>query len=601
MSGSEDRSNQTGEYVVVARRYRPQSFEDLVGQGTVSQALCNAITTDRVGHAYLFTGARGVGKTSTARILSKALNCQTGPTPTPCGRCDICLQVANGDDVDVLEIDGASNRGIDEIRQLRSNVGIRPSRARFKVYIIDEVHMLTKEAFNALLKTLEEPPEHVKFIFCTTEPGKIPITVLSRCQRFDFSPVSAEEIVQRLQQIVEQEGAQAEPAALQLLARRAAGSMRDSQSLLEQLLSFVGDQISVDDVHTMLGTARDERLRELVQPLADRDAAGALNGLGRAMAEGVDPGQLAEQIVGCLRDMMAAHVGCSPDLLLYHAPSEFDSLRERAESWGMQSLLAAVQVVDQTISRMRQSVHSRILLELALVRIAQLEQLDDLSDLIQRLDRGDAGPAKTAVPNSKKKTALTKTNADARGDRSSGASAPNPPTDPAVNAPPDSADVQAASTPPAEAKLADSEPVDTGSHPPLTEHQAQQAWRAALGSLNDMTADCASHADSVAISGPNRLVVRFRGMYNSSKSFCERPARKETLEKALSVAAGRPLRLDFHVLKEDRAHPTPPKPVVSRQQLKQQAASHPLVALAVELFDAEVISVELRQDVKKSS
>ena len=403
MSGSEDRSNQTGEYVVVARRYRPQSFEDLVGQGTVSQALCNAITTDRVGHAYLFTGARGVGKTSTARILSKALNCQTGPTPTPCGRCDICLQVANGDDVDVLEIDGASNRGIDEIRQLRSNVGIRPSRARFKVYIIDEVHMLTKEAFNALLKTLEEPPEHVKFIFCTTEPGKIPITVLSRCQRFDFSPVSAEEIVARLQQIIEQEGAQADPAALQLLARRAAGSMRDSQSLLEQLLSFVGDHISVDDVHTMLGTARDERLRDLVQPLADRDAAGALNGLGRALAEGVDAGQLAEQIVGCLRDMMAAHVGCSPDILMYHAPSEFNSLRERAESWGMESLLAAVQIIDQTISRMKQSVHSRILLELSLVRIAQLEQLDDLSELIQRLDCSDSASAISPVPNSKKK------------------------------------------------------------------------------------------------------------------------------------------------------------------------------------------------------
>ncbi len=254
----------TTEYVVVARRYRPQSFADLVGQATVSQALCNAITTDRVGHAYLFTGARGVGKTSTARILAKSLNCETGPTTTPCGECDICQQIANGDDVDVLEIDGASNRGIDEIRQLRSNVGIRPSRARFKVYIIDEVHMLTKEAFNALLKTLEEPPDHVKFVFCTTEPGKIPVTVLSRCQRFDFAPVMTAEIVQRLQFIVEHEGAQAEPEALELLARRAAGSMRDSQSLLEQLLSFVNEPITVDHVHAMLGTARDERLQGIL-------------------------------------------------------------------------------------------------------------------------------------------------------------------------------------------------------------------------------------------------------------------------------------------------------------------------------------------------
>ena len=177
------------QYVVVARRYRPQTFGELIGQQHVAQALCNAIETNRVGHAYLFTGARGVGKTSAARVLSKALNCSSGPTATPCGECDVCRGVADGNDVDVLEIDGASNRGIDEIRQLRSNVNVRPSRARFKIYIIDEVHMLTKEAFNALLKTLEEPPEHVKFIFCTTDPEKIPITVLSRCQRFDFAPI----------------------------------------------------------------------------------------------------------------------------------------------------------------------------------------------------------------------------------------------------------------------------------------------------------------------------------------------------------------------------------------------------------------------------
>ncbi|MCH7727627.1 MAG: DNA polymerase III subunit gamma/tau, partial [Planctomycetes bacterium] len=189
-------------YIVVARRYRPQSFDQLIGQSQVSQALCGAITTNRVGHAYLFTGARGVGKTSTARIFAKSLNCTDGPTPSPCNECDICQSIARGDDMDVVEIDGASNRGIDEIRQLRANVNVRASRARFKIYIIDEVHMLTTPAFNALLKTLEEPPEHVKFIFCTTDPEKIPITVLSRCQRYDFVPINADEIVERLKQIV---------------------------------------------------------------------------------------------------------------------------------------------------------------------------------------------------------------------------------------------------------------------------------------------------------------------------------------------------------------------------------------------------------------
>src|SRR6187200_2783105 len=224
-------------YTVVARRYRPQDFSQLIGQGQVSQALANAITTNRVGHAYLFTGARGVGKTSTARILAKALNCVNGPTTSPCGVCDICQGIASGGDVDVIEIDGASNRGIDEIRQLRSNVNVRPSRARFKIYIIDEVHMLTNQAFNALLKTLEEPPEHVKFIFCTTEADKIPATIISRCQRFDFAGIRAGQIQSRLIQIAAAEGVQIEPEAAQIIASRAAGSMRDSQSLLEQLLA----------------------------------------------------------------------------------------------------------------------------------------------------------------------------------------------------------------------------------------------------------------------------------------------------------------------------------------------------------------------------
>ena len=199
------------EYVVVARRYRPQTFAELVGQEHIARALSAAISTNRVGHAYLFTGARGVGKTSAARILAKCLNCQSGPVPpVPCDRCDSCLSIASGDDVDVLEIDGASNRGIEEMRELRHNVAIRPSRSRFKIYIIDEVHMLTREAFNALLKTLEEPPEHVKFIFCTTEAEKIPVTILSRCQRFDFAGIQTASITERLRQIVASEGIEAD-------------------------------------------------------------------------------------------------------------------------------------------------------------------------------------------------------------------------------------------------------------------------------------------------------------------------------------------------------------------------------------------------------
>src|SRR5438270_7295020 len=225
-------------YTVLARRYRPQQFADLVGQEPVAQALTNALKSNRVAHAYLFTGARGVGKTSTARILAKALNCVRGPTATPCDACEICQSIAAGEDVDVLEIDGASNRGIDEVREIRQNVQYRPSRSRYKIYIIDEVHMLTPQAFNALLKTLEEPPPHVKFIFATTEVQKIPITILSRCQRFDFAGIGTAPIKERLRAIVENEGMRADDEALDMIARRAGGSMRDAQSLLDQLLAF---------------------------------------------------------------------------------------------------------------------------------------------------------------------------------------------------------------------------------------------------------------------------------------------------------------------------------------------------------------------------
>jgi DNA polymerase III subunit gamma/tau len=291
------RSGAAEGYTVLARRSRPQTFADLVGQEPVARALGNAIKAGRVAHAYLFTGARGVGKTSTARILARALNCAKGPTPEPCGECEICQSIASGDDVDVLEIDGASNRKIDEIRDIRSNVQYRPSRARYKIYIIDEVHMLTREAFNALLKTLEEPPAHVKFIFATTEVEKVPITILSRCQRFDFAGISLPRIVERLEQIVEKEGLRADKEALELVARRAGGSMRDAQSLLDQLLAFGGDRLTSDQVCHLLGTAGDERILGLADAVLARDAKKALELLDEACLGGLQLGELVDQLM----------------------------------------------------------------------------------------------------------------------------------------------------------------------------------------------------------------------------------------------------------------------------------------------------------------
>jgi DNA polymerase III subunit gamma/tau len=385
VTSEEASSTSGGEYVVIARRYRPQTFADLVGQQHVARALEQAIASDRVGHAYLFTGARGVGKTSAARILAKALNCERGPTPTPCNECDVCRSVSTGDDIDVLEIDGASNNGVDEVRALRQNAAVMPSRSRYKIYIIDEVHMLSKSAFNALLKTLEEPPEHVKFIFATTEANKIPITILSRCQRFDFAGIDTSEIHTRLMQVAAAEGVEIESEAAQILASRAAGSMRDSQSLLEQLLAVADKRIMAADVNSLLGIAAVERLSGLVGHLVARDAAAALAELDGTLAAGVDVGQLLDQLIGYFRDVMAVAVGCPPQQMLYALPSQAEQVATIGRELGLATILAMVQILDQTAARLRMSLHGRTLAELAIVRICALEDLDDLAGLVAEL------------------------------------------------------------------------------------------------------------------------------------------------------------------------------------------------------------------------
>ncbi len=384
----------SGGYLVVARRYRPQRFADLVGQEHVARGLSGAIESGRIGHAYLFTGARGVGKTSAARIYAKALNCEQGPAAEPCNVCDACRAITAGQDVDVVEIDAASNRGIDEIRQLRQNVAVRPARGRCKVYIIDEVHMLTREAFNALLKTLEEPPGHVKFVFCTTEPEKLPITILSRCQRFDFVTVDAAAIARRLAQIVEAEGADVSAGAVQLIARRAAGSMRDSQSLLEQLLGSASGPIGVDDVHAVIGTGSEERIGELLAAVAARDAARGIAALDGCLAGGADPGGVIEQLLGALRNCLLASVGCGEELLA-DAEGLAADVAAIGRELGTASILAMLQILDQTLSRMRISGHAGVLAEMAVVRLASLENLESLGRAIDRLAAGgQAGGAR---------------------------------------------------------------------------------------------------------------------------------------------------------------------------------------------------------------
>ena len=379
-------------YLVLARKYRSETFEEVVGQEPIAQTLTNAMKTGRIAHAYLFTGTRGVGKTTVARILAKALNCLSAdaPTPKPCCTCEACLAIARGDDVDVIEIDGASNRGIDEIRELRNNAIFRPARCRYKVYYIDEVHMLTKEAFNALLKTLEEPPSHVKFIFATTEAEKVPATILSRCQRFDFRNIPTAKIAEHLQAICQKENVAADADALYRVARAAAGSMRDGLSLLDQLLAGA-EKVTDEEVIRVLGTPPDERTLAVVQALADSNAAAALGELAAVLESGVTLTSVTTALGEMFRNMMLAAT-CGPNSELIELPeTQRKTVGELAKRFSTPAIVQAVGVLQRTAQNVRGSSVGRALVEAALVRLAEAEKFVDPASLIERLEQLSSG------------------------------------------------------------------------------------------------------------------------------------------------------------------------------------------------------------------
>lgn len=384
-------------YQVIARKYRPQIFDEVIGQRLITDTLKNAIQTDRVAHGYIFSGARGVGKTTTARILAKAMNCVKGPTTTPCGECDSCREIAASNSVDVLEIDAASNRGIDEIRQLRDTVRYLPARDRYKVFIIDEVHMLTTEAFNALLKTLEEPPPRSLFILATTEPHKLPATIQSRCQHFSFRLLDDQQIFSQLGAIAKAEKISADEGALSALAQAAEGSLRDGLSLLDQVIAACGEHLDEVRVRKLLGVVPAQTLKQMLEAIDAADSARVLEQVAELASEGYELGHFAGEFTRFVRNLMIAK-SCGAESRLVQVPrDERKMLAELSALFGEEDLARFFQILLRTESELRYSLEPRFHLELALVKLVHTRRLAPLESVLAALS-GPGGTPKTSTP-----------------------------------------------------------------------------------------------------------------------------------------------------------------------------------------------------------
>ncbi len=371
------------QYQVLARKWRPQNFHELVGQDHVSRTLLNALESGRIAHAFLFSGPRGSGKTSAARILAKALNCHEGKPGEPCGKCAACTEVAAGNCMDVLEIDAASNRGIDEIRELKEKVRYNPARDRKKIFIIDEVHMLTAEAFNALLKTLEEPPPHVVFILATTEYHKIPATILSRCQQHSFRLIQYPLILDRLREISKSEGIEISNAALEQVVFSGGGSMRDAMSALDQVIAFCGNQVRDEDVTALLGLVEPKVLSQAIHAVAENDLPALLGIVGDLVESGQDLHNFCRRFSGQLRNLMVLKAGIADPALLGIPESLLPDLREQADLFSREDLLRLFEAFQKIEASMKYATQVRFQLEMGLIELAHISKLRPLEELIE--------------------------------------------------------------------------------------------------------------------------------------------------------------------------------------------------------------------------
>ena len=547
-------------YLVLARKWRPQRFEEVIGQPHLIQTLRNAISAGRLAHAYLFSGPRGVGKTSVARILAKALNCQQGPSPTPCNECESCREITEATALDVLEIDGASNRGINEIRELRENIRYLPSKSPYKIYIIDEVHMLTPEAFNALLKTLEEPPAHVVFIFATTEAHRVPMTILSRCQRFDFRRLAVSAIVETLRRIAEDEGIRISDTSLRVLARQAEGSMRDAESLLEQMIVFSGKEIADASLLEVLGVIDRQALLDTATALLSGNATRCLEIVERLSVHGHDLRRFCQELAVHFRDLLVVKICESPEELVDLTAGEVAELKEQAERVSSATLQQFLHFLMRGEEEIRKASNPKLVMEMTLLRLIQLPRLMEIDRLIVQVRQLEERLSRGAEP-----------------------AAPQPPQDREEE---QGAEVTPYMEPPPE------EPPE----PPGVAETPRGSWNDLVARIREQKPALAGTLERVKVRevSPGRLELDFSGHNFDYELVTEREnmALLQTLAREIlgpqaeiAVAGGGREGMSERRAATDR-----------QRRLRQKALRHPLVNEALEIFGGQVVEVKIGPD-----